>query len=140
MDRMLEDFFGNRESGWSQRSNWDLALDVAENDDAYVIKASLPGMDPEDVDVTFRNGTLTIQGEMKQDREVNEEQYRLRERRFGSFNRSISLPGGVEADQIEASYDKGVLTLNLPKTEEVKPKRIQIRAGDGQKVIEGKMK
>jgi len=82
---------------------------------------------------------LTIKGEIKSDNEVKEYQYHLRERRFGSFARSISLPTKIKGDAIEASYQSGVVTLRLPKAEEVKPKRIAIKVGD-QKMIEGKVK
>jgi HSP20 family protein len=113
-----------------------LALDVAESDNEYVVKASLPGIYLNDVEITYTNNTLTIKGEIREDQELGEACYHLRERNFGSFARSITLPAGVESDEIEANYEAGVLTLRLPKAEEIKPKKIAIKAGDVHKVIE----
>ena len=144
MDRLFDDaFFGSR-SNWMERSGldasvWDLALDVAETNDEYVVKASLPGMNPDDLDVTLNNNVLTIQGEIKEEKEdkpSDDRRYHLRERRYGSFSRSISLPSTVNADAIQANFEAGVLTLHLPKVEEAKPRRIEVRSG--QKMIEGK--
>jgi HSP20 family protein len=120
-------------------TTWGLALDVVEQDDAYIVKASIPGVNPDDVDITFADNTLTIRGEFKEDKDIKEESYRLRERRTGNFTRSVTLPTAVNRENIEAAYDSGVLTLNIPKAEEVKPKRIAIKLNkNGQKkVIEG---
>jgi len=106
---------------------WSLALDVVEQDDAYLVKATVPGIKPEDINVTFKDGVLSIQGDVKEDQEVKEAHYHLRERRWGSFCRSIALPSHVEPEKIEASYDAGVLTLRLPKSEEVKPRKIDVK-------------
>jgi HSP20 family protein len=106
--------------------DWGLALDVMEDEDAYVVKASVPGVKPEDIDITFDKGMLTIKGELKSEEEITKGQYHLRERRFGRFARSLTLPTGVKAESIEAKVDDGVLTLRLPKAEEVKPKRIAV--------------
>jgi HSP20 family protein len=135
MDRLMDGSLGEE-----QERQWNLSvpMDVSESEDAYLLKASLPGIDPNDIDITFRDGILTIKGEVREDQEVDREQYRVRERRWGSFSRSIQLPSAVRADEIEASYQNGVLRLHIPKTDEVKPKRIQIKAGEGQKVLEGK--
>jgi HSP20 family protein len=118
-------------------TQWGLAVDVAENKDDFIVKASVPGIKPDDLDISYADDTLTIRGEIKSDNEYKEDQYHLRERRYGSFSRSISLPTKIKGDAIEASYQDGVVTLRLPKTEEVKPKRIAIKVGNG-KVIEGK--
>jgi HSP20 family protein len=107
--------------------NWSIALDVVENEDQYQVKASLPGIDPEDLEITFEDKRLTIKGEVKEEDEINEPHYHLRERRYGNFNRTIKLPSGIASDKIEAHYDKGVLTLHLPKVEEAKPKKITIK-------------
>ncbi len=138
MDRMFNDTFGSAPVQWSRGfGEMSLALDVAEENDAYIVKASVPGMNPDDIDVTLTDNVLTIRGEMKADEEVKEENYHLRERRFGSFTRSVALPAAVEPEQIEADYQNGVLTLRLPKSESVKPKRIPVRTsiehkGNGQ--------
>ena len=113
-----------------------LALDVAESENEYVVKASMPGINLNDLEITYANNTLTIKGEVREEQELEEARYHLRERSYGCFARSITLPAGVESDKIEANYEAGVLTLRLPKAEEIKPKRIAIKAGDGQKVIE----
>jgi HSP20 family protein len=136
VDRLFDNVNPDRE--W-QPMQWGLAVDVAENKDDFVVKASIPGINPEDLDVSYADNTLTIKGEIKSDNEYKEDQYHLRERRFGSFARSISLPTKIKGDAIDASYQNGVLTLRLPKAEEVKPKRIAIKVAD-QKMIEGKVR
>ena len=138
MDRWMDTPFGTMTT-W-QPTTWDLALDVAETDDDFVVKASLPGITPEDLEITYNNNLLTIKGEVKEEKDVEEQRYHLRERRYGSFTRSISLPSSVKADAIEASYEAGVLTLHLPKAEEAKPKRIPVHSGNAPQMIEGKAK
>jgi HSP20 family protein len=133
MDRLIEGSLGDEING--QSNQWGLALDVVEDEDAYVVKASVPGINPDDLDITYSKGVLTIQGETRDESETAKGQYHLRERRFGSFSRSVSLPATIEADKIEANYQDGVLTLTLPKAEEVKPKRISIRADQEQRAI-----
>jgi HSP20 family protein len=114
-----------------------MPLDVVENEDEYVVRATLPGVNPDDLEITYNNNTLTIKGEVKQDEEKTKNaRYHIDERRYGSFQRSISLPTTIKADAIQASYDSGILHLRLPKTEEVKPRRIPIQAGAGHKTIE----
>jgi HSP20 family protein len=134
MDRRLNDEFSMAPSDWKS-FKWGIALDVAESDDEYVVKASLPGINPDDLEITFVDNQLTIKGEVKEDHELDEAHYHLRERRYGAFSRSIKLPSGIESDQIEAKYDAGVLKLHLPKVEEVKPKKITITNG-ASKVID----
>jgi HSP20 family protein len=134
VDRLFDNASSDHE--W-QSMQWGLAVDVVENKDDFIIKASVPGINPDDLDVSYADDTLTIKGEVKADNEVKENQYHLRERRYGSFARSISLPTKIKGDAIEAAYQNGVLTLRLPKAEEVKPKRIAIKVDD-QKMIEGK--
>ncbi len=134
VDRLFDNSSSDHE--W-QSMQWGLAVDVVENKDDFIVKASVPGINPDDLDVSYADDTLTIKGEVKADNEVKENQYHLRERRYGSFARSISLPTKIKGDAIEAAYQNGVLTLRLPKAEEVKPKRIAIKVDD-QKMIEGK--
>jgi HSP20 family protein len=141
VDHVFEDFYSGdqslfRPSDWP--SNWGLALDVAESTDDFVIKASLPGIKADDIEITYTENTLTIKGEVKEDKDINESQYHMRERRHGTFSRSITLPSKVKTEDIEASYENGVLTVHMPKAEEVKPKRIAIKA-TSPKVIEGKI-
>jgi HSP20 family protein len=117
---------------------WGLPLDVIENEDAYLVKANLPGIQPDDIEITFTDNVLTIKGEMKSEDEVKEARYHMRERRYGAFSRSITLGDRVNGEKIQASYDSGVLTLSLPKAEEARPKRIEIKPAG--KMIEAKVK
>lgn len=110
-----------------QSENLGLAVDVSENEDGYVVKASMPGINPDDAEITFEDNVLTIKGEVAEEDEKEEENYRIRERRTGSFGRSIRFPVDVDAEAVDATYTNGVLTLNVPKVEEVKPKRIAVK-------------
>jgi HSP20 family protein len=103
-----------------------LPLDVSETEDEFVVKASLPGMKPEDVQITVQGDTLTIRGESKAEEETKGKHWHLRERRFGSFQRSVSLATPVNSDQAQAHYEHGVLTLTLPKSEAARPRQIKI--------------
>jgi HSP20 family protein len=134
MDRQLNNELSVAPSSWKS-FKWGIALDVAESDDDYMVKASLPGINPDDLEITFSDNQLTIKGEVKEDEELDQAQYHLRERRYGTFTRSIKLPSGIESDKIDAKYDDGVLKLRLPKVEEIKPKKITIKNGSS-KVIE----
>ncbi|MEN9939146.1 MAG: hypothetical protein RLZZ387_5725 [Chloroflexota bacterium] len=102
------------------------ALDLSETEDAYVVEAAVPGLKAEDLDVTVENGTLTIKGEVKQEREEKKVNYHRIERRFGTFVRTVSLPTRVKAEAIQASLTNGVLRLEIPKAEEVKPRKIAV--------------
>jgi HSP20 family protein len=115
-----------------------IALDVAETDEEYIVKASLPGINPDDLEVTYDSNVLTIKGEIQKDEELEEGRYHMRERRYGSFSRSISLPYSVKADGIEASYQSGILKLTLPKSEDAKPKKIKVNSAAETNMIEGK--
>lgn len=137
MDSLFENALVGPMGGGQATGEWGLPLDVSEDENGFVVKASVPGIKPEDIDVTVNGDVLTIRGEMKQEQENKNERYHVRERRFGTFTRSITLPAPVKADAVEAEYSNGVLTLNLPKTEEVKPKRIQVKGGSQPKQIEG---
>jgi HSP20 family protein len=138
MDRLFDSYMynqGETPNAWS----WELPLDVSESEDAFLVKASLPGINPDDLEITFNNNTLTIRGEVKSEEETEGTRYHMRERRYGSFTRSITLPRGIQGDAIEANYEAGVLALRLPKAEELKPKRIAVRSGETP-MIEGKAK
>jgi HSP20 family protein len=105
------------------------AVDIVENEKAYEITAELPGMDEKNIEVKLSNGSLTIRGEKQQEREEKRRDYYLHERSFGTFERAFNLPEGVDADKIEASFKKGVLTVTLPKRPEaIRPeKKIQVK-------------
>lgn len=103
-----------------------IALDVAEKDDTYTVTASVPGLTADDIEVTLEDNTLTIKGEYSQDETQEGETYHIRERRAGKFSRSLTFPVAVNEEAVEARYNNGVLTLSVPKAEEVKPKRITV--------------
>jgi HSP20 family protein len=138
IDRLIDERFFNPQADFEGQLSWSPLLDVAETGDEYLVKASLPGIEPGDLEITYTNNVLTIKGETQDEREVEEQRYHLRERRSGSFSRSISLPSTVDADHIQASYTAGVLTLHLPKLEEARPRRIQVRSGESPRMIEGR--
>jgi len=100
-----------------------------------VVKASLPGFKPEEVDISITGDTLTIKGAHNEEQEVKEENYFYKERNYGTFSRSILIPVPVKSDKAEAVFEDGVLTLTLPKIEEVKPKQIKVKA---KQIAEGK--
>jgi len=116
-----------RELSWAQTP----AVDVAETDKAYEISAELPGLDEKNVEVKIANGTLTIRGEKKEEKEEKRKDYFLSERRYGSFERRFQIPPGVDAAKIDAAFKNGVLTVTLPKTAEAKAteKTIAVKAG-----------
>lgn len=103
-------------------------VDVVENNEAYVIKAELPGISKNDVKITLHENVLTIKGEKKQEKEEKDRNFHRVERSYGSFERSFTLPSGVKDDKIEAAYKDGILTITLPKAEEAKPKEIEVKA------------
>jgi HSP20 family protein len=110
---------------------WAPALDISERKDAYVVTVEVPGVKPEELDITLEDGLLTIQGERRFTQESSDQQFHRVERRYGSFRRSITLPAQVQAEQIEASFENGVLEVIVPKAEEAKPKKITVRPGSG---------
>lgn len=132
MNRLFEESWVRPRGGWVWPSlTGTLAIDMYETDQAIVVKTSVPGMDPDDIDITIHGDTLTIAGESQVDEEVKEENYIRRERRYGSFSRSVALPGGVLADKAEAEFENGMLTLTIPKAEEAKPKSIKVKTRKG---------
>ena len=127
----MNQVFGRARQGQGQGGGrvWAPALDISERKDAYVVTVEVPGVNPDDLDITLEDGLLTIQGERQFTQESTEQQFHRVERRYGSFRRSITLPSRVQADSIEASFENGVLQIVVPKAEEAKPKRIQVRPG-----------
>ncbi len=95
--------------------------------EAVVVKAALPGAKADDVDITITGNTLTIKGETNSEEEIEREDYLYQERRYGSFNRILTLPNGLQSDKVEADFENGVLTLSIPKAEEIKPKLIKAK-------------
>ncbi|MBC7238221.1 MAG: Hsp20/alpha crystallin family protein [Chloroflexi bacterium] len=102
-------------------------LDMVETDGDIVISAPLPGLKPEDVDISITGNTVTIKGEFREEQEGKRENVHFRERRYGAFQRAVTLPTEVDANKAEATFENGVLKLTIPKTEEAKPKKIQIK-------------
>lgn len=105
------------------------ALDLSETPEAYMVEAAVPGLKAEDLSITFENGVLTLSGEVRQSEESKERNYHRVERRYGRFSRSVSLPVTVRGDAISAKLENGVLFLNIPKAEEVKPRKITVNVG-----------
>ncbi len=115
---------------------WMPALDISERKDAYLVTVELPGVALDDLQITVEDNLLTIQGERHVANDSSEELFHRVERRFGPFRRSITLPSHVVADAVEASFEDGVLQIVVPKAEEAKPKRIQVRPGGEREAIE----
>jgi len=126
VDRLFDTFFGG-ERDTARR--WVPPMDLVEADDHFVLKADLPGLDEGDVSIEVQDGTLTISGERTAEHESHERGWYRIERSYGSFNRSLTLPDGVDPDSISAEFDRGVLEVRIPKPEERKPRRVAIKAG-----------
>ncbi len=128
MDRLFDDAFTRPLSirdGWSMASP---AIDMYQTENDVVVKATIPGMKAEDVQINIAGDVLTLKGEVKQEEERNDKAWHIREQRFGSFERSVALPTAVKTDKADAVFENGVLTVTLPKADEVKPKTINIKA------------
>jgi len=130
-NQTFSQFFGP-ESRELSKGSWAPAVDIYETGNNLVIKAELPGIDPKDVEVRVENGTLTINGERKIEKDVNEGNYHRVERSYGSFVRSFNLPPTISTDNVLAEYKDGVLTLTMAKREEAKPKSIKIQVADSE--------
>jgi HSP20 family protein len=128
LDQLFEQAFGDFFEGAEGVGNrgWHPSVDVAETENGYTFYAELPGMNKEDVDVTLENNVLTIRGERKFEKDVNQENYHRIERSYGTFSRSFSLPSNVRSEACNASFKDGVLKVEIPKAEEARPRRIEI--------------
>lgn len=143
VNRIFDGFFGGstgpRAANGATR-RWVPAMDLAETEDQLVLTADLPGVDEEDVSIEVKDHVLTIAGERSDVREQKDRGYHRVERSAGRFSRSLSLPEGIDADKIAASFDRGVLEVAIPKPEERKPHRVAIGVnadGESRKAIEG---
>ena len=128
MDRLFDDAFTRP---FSMRDGWSMAtpaIDMFQTENDVVVKASIPGIKAEEVQINVTGDVLTIKGQVKQDEERKDRAWHLREQRFGSFERSVALPTSVKSDKAEAEFENGILTITLPKADEVKPKTINIKA------------
>ena len=130
--RRFHNYFGRRYLGISAseydttKNSWYIPLDAVEDKDDFLVYASVPGLKPEDIEVTIEDGILSIKGETKEDRDDKEDAYLIDERRRGSFHRSVRLPKTVNSDKAETDYENGVLTIKLPKSEAKKAKRLEV--------------
>ena len=137
MNQLMEESFVRPTAGHGGQ-NFVPALDLSETAEGYLVEASLPGLKPEDVEITVENNVLTIKGETRQEVDQKKRNYHRIERRFGSFQRTIGLPSTVKADAIQASLTDGVLRLEIPKAEEVKPRKISVNVGQNKTIEVGK--
>ena len=130
MDRLLEDSFVRPSRFWPELGSGELPLelDVYQTDKDVVVKATVPGVKPEEVDISLTGDILTIKGEHKEEQEVKEKDYLRKEHRYGTFSRSLQIPVPVKGDKAEAVFENGIVTLTLPKAEEVKPKQIKVKS------------
>ena len=124
-DRLFEDAFGRTMTGYGAGS---MPVDMYQTPEDIVVKATLPGVLPDDISITVSGDVLTIRGEVKTEEEKSGASYHIRERRYGTYSRSLPLPTSVAADKAKAEFENGVLTLTIPKAEEVKPKTITVKA------------
>jgi HSP20 family protein len=127
VNRLFDTFFGARPAAEAGR-RWTPAMDLVESDDHLVLKADLPGLDKEDVEIEVKDDVLTISGERKAEHTERQGGYHRVERAYGGFVRSLSLPKGIDPDQVKAEFEKGVLEVRIPKPAERKPHRVEIGA------------
>lgn len=126
MDRLFDDAFTRP---LSLRDGWSVpAIDMYQTDDEIVVKAALPGVKANEVQINITGEVLTLKGEVKQEEEKKDRAWHIREQRYGSFERSIALPTDVVADKAKAEFENGILTVTLPKADEVKPRTITVKA------------
>jgi HSP20 family protein len=130
MNQLVEESFVRPAAGQGGK-NFVPALDLSETAEGYLVEAALPGLKPEDVEITVENNVLTIKGETRQETDSKQRNFHRIERRFGAFQRTIGLPTTVKADAIKAELTNGVLRLEIPKAEEVKPRKISVNVGSG---------
>jgi HSP20 family protein len=134
VDQLFDSFFGTGRQGGQTRAAavWAPPVDLREDENNYYVSAELPGLKLDDINIELENNTLTLKGERRFERKQDGENYHVVERSYGSFFRSFMLPKNVNVEAIDANYADGVLSITLPKREEVKPRKVEIRtAGDG---------
>jgi HSP20 family protein len=140
MNRLFNSFFEPSATGanGTQLRRWVPPMDLVESEDAFLLRADLPGLSEEDVNIELEDNLLTISGERKSEHEERKEGYYRVERASGTFSRSLTLPEGVDPDAIQASFENGVLEVRVPKPEQKQPRKVTISAGGGApKTIEG---
>jgi HSP20 family protein len=127
VDRWFNNFFNTDRSYFGESLTMSPLVNVEETDDNYVISAEIPGVKKSDLNISFENNVITISAEKKSEKEKKDDRYHYRERSYGRFYRSIPVPSSVKIDEIEAEYKDGVLNITVPKTEEAKPKSIDVK-------------
>jgi HSP20 family protein len=139
MNRLFSTFFDSPAGGGNGGTlrRWIPAMDLVETDEHFVVRADLPGLGEEDINVELEDNVLTISGERKSEHEERKEGFYRVERSFGQFSRALTLPEGVDPDAVRASFDKGVLEVRIPKPEQRKPRRVSIGVGGRQPAVEG---
>jgi HSP20 family protein len=140
MNRLFNTFFDTPTSSTNGNGGirrWVPSMDLVETDEHFVLRADLPGLSEGDVSIELEDNVLTVAGERKAEHEDKKEGFYRMERSFGQFRRSLTLPDGVDADGIAATFDKGVLEVRIPKPERARPRRIQIAVGDEPAALEG---
>jgi HSP20 family protein len=130
MNRLFDRFF--IKNPWEEQESvdavsWYPSMDISENDNEYTVNAELPGLRKEDIHITYANGTLKIEGERKRDKEEKDTNYHRVERVYGKFCRTFQLPTLIKNDKISADFKDGILKINLPKADEVKPKEVEVK-------------
>jgi HSP20 family protein len=128
MDRLFAESFVRPSTAYAAFGMEGPAVDIYQTKDEIVVKAAIPGVKPEDIDISVTGDVLTIKGKLEEEEKIEEANYLRQERRYGEFHREFSLPTQVSADKAKAEFEHGVLTLHLPKAEEVKPKSIKVKA------------
>lgn len=139
VDRLFNTFFDTptgAANGVRSLRRWVPAMDLVETEDSYVLKADLPGLDAGDVSIEVEDNILTVSGERKVEHETSKDGFYRLERSSGEFRRALTLPDGVDADRIEAAFDKGVLEIRIPKPEARKPRKVEIGVAEAKPAIE----
>jgi HSP20 family protein len=126
VNRVFDAFFGGAGNGGTRARRWVPAMDLVETDEHLVLRADLPGLRKDDVNIEIKDGALTVSGERRAEHEEKSEGFYRIERAFGGFSRSLTLPDGIDADKVDASFDNGVLEVRIPKPAERKPHRVEI--------------
>ena len=125
---LFEDLFDDSLTSAVTGKEWTPRVDIYEKDGNYVVKADMPGMEEKDLNVEIKDNILTLSGSKEEEKETKDKNYHRVERTSGSFTRTFHIPEGVEADQVRAEYNKGVLTVTLPKSKKAEPKKIEVKA------------
>ena len=137
IDRLFDEYSGGHAGEYrKEATEWKLPIDLVETEAGYELQASLPGVNSDDIDITLNEKVLVIRAEVKKEEQREEDSWHIRERRWGSFSRSVRLPKEVDIQRIEANFENGVLLLSLPQSEETKPKRIAVKVRSGSQLKE----